>query len=337
MTFPLTSVRSTYRSHLPRITFPPLNDSELQIALCTSIRNEEHYLSEWLDYHLALGFSMIIISDNSAKSTLTPYNNTHNDRVRVFSTPNQTRTIFKQIKDEQLRHPHWHMLQNNACIDYLKQLRRPPEWLALFDVDEFLVLKKHSNAIEFMQEYVPNGTINVNSFFFGTSNHSKYLDYPVTQRFTFQEDRVNHATKSFGKLSDVKVAFVHYMGIKKRPPTPNVLQRTFGPGRTQNLCCVENGTADVAVFHHYYTRSLEEIQQRVLCGQNTCKQLKERRIFSGTKQNVDAWETLKRNLPHYSVLEEEYKKEVLKTYGNKQSEEYERAYQILIGGNRTDM
>lgn len=39
--------------------------SASNVAICTIVKNETLYLDEWVDYHIALGFSPIYIYDNS--------------------------------------------------------------------------------------------------------------------------------------------------------------------------------------------------------------------------------------------------------------------------------
>jgi hypothetical protein len=59
------------------------------------------------------------------------------------------------------------------------------------DIDEFIVLKKHANIVDFINEYIkcPNnnlfcGGIAINWKFFGSSGHEIETNDPVTQRFT---------------------------------------------------------------------------------------------------------------------------------------------------------
>lgn len=92
--------------------------------------------------------------------------------------------------------------------------------LRFFDVDEFLVLKKHNNIKEFISDYKNYNAIGINWVHFGNNNIEKVEDYSVINRFTKREIGVNSFIKSIIKLD--KNIFLdnthspHQIGIVER-------------------------------------------------------------------------------------------------------------------------
>lgn len=82
-------------------------------------------------------------------------------------------------------------------------------YMAFFDVDEFLVLKKHDTVDEFLQQHLTEGSLAISWHIFGTGFRDLYTPLPVTKRFMYRDgvhphDRHQQAfnVKSILKLSD---------------------------------------------------------------------------------------------------------------------------------------
>lgn len=90
-------------------------------SIMTVIRNEHHYLKEWLDYHLNLGFDKIVLLED--------YNSdSHEDIVQKCVYPEKVLLL------------HQGYLRGNRQIQYLnRQLKRVKNtYCAFIDVDEFI-------------------------------------------------------------------------------------------------------------------------------------------------------------------------------------------------------
>ena len=56
---------STYRRYDPVTVFSPsTKHNDTKVALCVCVKNETQYIDEWVDFHIALGFSPLFIYDN---------------------------------------------------------------------------------------------------------------------------------------------------------------------------------------------------------------------------------------------------------------------------------
>ncbi len=199
-------------------------------ALCAIAMDEERYLDEWIDYNLGLNFTTIYIYDNSDEHNLQKWNGSRGGNVQVFHLPGEK----KQMPS------------------YTKCLKQSAEdghtWTALFDIDEFLVLRQHLDVVHLLEDHCKSGSLGINWFMFGTSNHTEYQPIPVTKRFQYREPGVNQHIKVIVKLSDVmktdksvrRVVNPHYVPLTnghQHDTNGTAFTGPFNPQGPSHRCC----------------------------------------------------------------------------------------------------
>lgn len=263
------------------------------VSLCCVLKDEEAYLDEWVDYNLALGFTDIILYDNSQNNDLLSWkkNNRLNDmRIDIVPWP----APIKQIE---------------GLLECAKRsISKNHTWTAFFDIDEFLILRKHHDVVSFLRAYCQSGALSINWLVFGNSNHSSYLPIPVTKRFTYRMPTPHYLVKSIVRLSDLNITLPknsHFQFLKtgmQHDTNNKTFLGPFNPG----------GPDDISVLHHYWTKSTKEFHLRsCVRGANTadynlsanfpnCGKLPppEYNKFDDT-----AWTELKRRVPWYAVYD----------------------------------
>lgn len=81
------------------------------------------------------------------------------------------------------------------------------------DVDEFIVLLKHTSVIDVAREYIPeSGGLSVQWLSFGHSDELAYRDAPVLTRFTRCRQRLSPVVKTMFVAATTRVAHVHSVG-----------------------------------------------------------------------------------------------------------------------------
>ena len=180
--------------------FPYLADldqpasSASSTALCGIVKDAEAYLDEWTDYYFGLGFHTIYLVDNSQDHELQNWQDRRRNSgysVRVVPKPGTHRQMYS-----------YHM-----CAAEFKDNHA---YMAFFDVDEYLVLKKHDTVDDFLRDHLPGGALQISWYIFGTNSRDMYSPLPVTKRFTLRDgdgelDRHPsewHNVKTILKLSD---------------------------------------------------------------------------------------------------------------------------------------
>ncbi|MBQ7618272.1 MAG: glycosyltransferase family 92 protein [Desulfovibrio sp.] len=133
------------------------------LGLCGIAKNENKYLKEWVAYHHYIGFEKIYIYDNESDVAL--YN-------EVTDYLNLGICDVYEIKGE--------AQQNIAYNHCLKTHGQDCEWLAFFDLDEFLCLKEDDDARVVMRDYEDYAGLSVQWDSFSSSGHLKSPDNFVT-------------------------------------------------------------------------------------------------------------------------------------------------------------
>jgi hypothetical protein len=169
------------------------NVEKEKAAICVVQKNEDWYLQEWFDYHLAWGFDDIYIF-NHGRANITPTNQIH------------VLPVEEKFSGDHMQHELY-----NLCLEIIKRRKQPQHgahnttWVAFFDVDEFLMLKKHTSVQDFMADHCPAGlcgSVGINWLWFGTANQTYYDPKPVTQRFVYRDYQPIKIIKSIARVDD---------------------------------------------------------------------------------------------------------------------------------------
>ena len=220
-------------------------------AVCAIMIKEEKYVDEWIQYYLyGLGFTKVYIYDNSDENSLKDLPKKY-ENVIIIHFPGKVKQ-FEAYND-------W-LLKNRALPDGERV-----KWCAIFDADEFLVLKKHANITEFLREYCsdPNtGGIAINWYLYGDSNLKEPTEEPVTKRFTRRGSTVNEITKAIIQCENTKmINDIHGMN-----EYINQARLKDTAGKTLNAGLNPDGPADVAVINHYFTKTRPEYEIKRMRG-----------------------------------------------------------------------
>ncbi|CAM9780955.1 unnamed protein product [Heterosigma akashiwo] len=204
-------------------------------------------------------------------------------------------------------------VQGDAYVDCARvnARRGRARWLAFIDTDEFLVLKKHANVIEFLQQHCESGALSVNWFIFGPNGRRVYQPLPVTLRFVYRHPGVNQHVKSFVNIQDLPF---NQSGFGIQPHFPWLLkpgtQQKDTNGATFHGPFNPGGPTDVAVIHHYWTKSMKEFSYKSCVRGSINPAAMKYILCNATVPQNDkvydpsAWDFLKDNVPEYAFFEE---------------------------------
>ncbi len=218
----------------------------MRAVVCVIALKEERYIQEFISYHLHLGFDHVYVYDNSQEGLL-----------------------GKELKLQHVtvRHMPGQAMQFQAYTDCLKK-EHPDTWIANIDTDEFIVLKKHDNIHAYLKDVgKEGGAISLNWYLFGSSGEQEYRDEPVIKRFTKRCKDVNRHVKSIVYAGDtLEVSHPHYPTRLKDGKCQHDASGNKIPSGPFNL----QGKADVAVIHHYFTKSIGEFKEKIARGRADC-------------------------------------------------------------------
>ena len=213
-------------------------------VLCAIVLNEKPYIDEFVNYHLGLGFSKIVVYDNS-----------ESNKLREWQRHEQTSPMVEVIHFPGLNQ------QGHAYLDCAQsafngEFGENKKWAAFFDVDEFLVLKKHEYVDKLLEEHLPklSGSLSINWAMFNFNGKLLCDAKPVTKRFGYRDQAVDPHVKSIVRLEDMQMnaePLPHYPHLKNGNQHDTNGKVFWGPFN-------KNGPLDVAAIHHYHKKSFGE-------------------------------------------------------------------------------
>jgi hypothetical protein len=113
---------------------------EHNLAIAAIIKNEASYLKEWIEYHKFVGVDYFYIYDNystdSTKNVLQPYIDAGKVKYTLFPDKGGFHTL---------------VVQREAYNDAINRYKKSTKWLALIDVDEFIVPLKNNNITKLLK------------------------------------------------------------------------------------------------------------------------------------------------------------------------------------------
>ena len=223
----------------------------MSVALVAIAKMEHNYIEEWVRYNLHIGFDTIYIYENDDEPK-------YAEMLKEFP---QVTVIRYPGPGTPTRSIQYHML-NDFCRDY----KHKHKWIAHFDLDEFLVLKKHKTIHEFCNEYLGNneGGIAVCWAHFGDNGHTTYSPEPVTFRFTKREN-FKTLRYCFVKCIMCTSCIRKYTDFHIPDLSGGTIKTTSG---TVVACRQTNDLSfDVVQLNHYLCKSWEEFGRKKIRGQ----------------------------------------------------------------------
>lgn len=124
------------------------------LGLCAIAKDETPFLREWVAYHHHIGFEKIYIYDNESQVP-----------VRDCLADFYDRGVFDSYT---LQGKAMQLIAYNHC---LKNHGHEFEWLAFFDLDEFLCLHQDTDARVLVRDYERYSALSLNWDSFGSSGH----------------------------------------------------------------------------------------------------------------------------------------------------------------------
>jgi hypothetical protein len=266
-------------------------------AICAQAVDEEAYIDEWVDYHYALGFRKFYIYDNSLTHELRQWAANKGSHVFLKHHPEKG-ALNKFLTDCATTYG----VANNHT------------WLAIFDIDEFLVIRKHRHVVDFLHEYAKEGALAINWFVFFNSGRVHYEPLPVTKRFLYRHAVLDDYVKIIVKLEHLNVTepfwSPHHVPLKK---DKKVIDTN---GHAVKDAWNTDGPRDVVTLHHYHTKSRKEYIRKKMRGESSKGN---KRQWSEAEDLVDeflssrglnasifddsAWQLMKEIAPKYRVFD----------------------------------
>ena len=219
------------------------------LSVLSIAKNEGPYIKEWIEYHKLVGVERFYFYDNDStdntKEVLEPYIN--DGTVIYHEVPGKLQMI-------------------PAYRDCISKYKNHTRWLAIIDMDEFIVPIEKETIPEFLKDYEKYPAVGINWVMFDSNGHenkpSKHgglLSANYTRVGVNSKDRLQgniHIKSIINPKDVVTIVNPHYAVYKGGAPavTEN-FESVYGPWT--------NVHSSVKIqINHYYTKSREEYLKR---------------------------------------------------------------------------
>jgi len=228
------------------------NDDKTQfphkLSIVAIMKNEGPYLKEWLDFHILVGIEKFYLYDND-------------------STDNTTEILKPYIKRGIVDYTFWpgKAQQQNAYTDCLNKHANDTKWLAIIDLDEFIVPVHYDTVPQYLETLPKNfAELIVGWVQYGSSGHKTKPDGLLMENYK------RHALNSWGIKSIVNPRLVYE---SLNPHTHEVAgfiidengKKLGRIDQSEN----RNITTNKIRINHYVTKSFQEYVARMNQGSAT--------------------------------------------------------------------
>ncbi len=246
------SVRKRHRATPPNVVGkgPLLSAPGLHLGVVVMIRDEAPYLAEWLAYHHALGVDHFFVYDN--RST---------DALHEVVEPWVGHGLVTLV--------HWPSPggQIDAYSHALRFYGPSCEWLAFFDVDEFVVPLVDDDIPTVLARFPDAADVRIRRVDFGFGGHRTPPEALTIEAYTevanvFGRDPSKPPrVKTIARSGSVSAVGIHTATVADDPRGPD---GEPVPHRSVGKACW-----DLVQLNHYYTRSFEEFESKRFRGSGT--------------------------------------------------------------------
>ena len=223
---------------------------ENKLIIITTLKNEAGFVKEWLEYHKLMGVDKFIIYDNESSDNLKEVLQPYIDSGEV---------VYDYCPGD------YKILQTKLINETIRKYRNKTRWIALIDVDEFIVPVNQENIPDAISEIEKDlgrkiYALAINWVMYGYSGHRNKPAGLVIENYT-KHDGIDPHVKSIINPRAVSHCFVHYaVGLFGLPVEITEKGATVREGKLKNL---SGAGIEKLRLNHYYTRSYEEHVQKI--------------------------------------------------------------------------
>ena len=213
------------------------------LTICAIAKNEGPYFAEWIEWHRKMGVEKFYIYDNEStddtKNILAPY--IESGLVEYVFWPGKKQQL--PVYDD--------------CID---KHRLDARWIAVIDIDEFIVPVKDKSIPEFLKRFEKFSAVEINWLVYGSGGAKKRENGSVMDRFK-KHSHSGHILNRHAKTIINPRKVFNFIGCheaaiisgKIADSHGNIVRKQFRDREAQH---------DVICVNHYAVKSYEEFLQK---------------------------------------------------------------------------
>ncbi len=209
------------------------------LAICSIAKNEGAYFEEWIEWHRKLGVEKFYIYDNEStdntKEILAPY--VESGLVEYTFFPG---------KKQQLP----------AYDDCLERHRLEARWIAVIDLDEFIVPVKDKTILEFLKRFEKFSVVEINWLIYGSSGAKEKLPGTSIERFKRHSQPTHILNRHVKSIINPRRVF-NFIGCHEATIISGFAVDSHG-NRIKKNFRDRKPQQDIIRINHYAVKSYEE-------------------------------------------------------------------------------
>jgi len=231
------------RYFIVRMTEPKLRFPHY-LSVCAIAKNEGCYFAEWLEYHMLVGVEKFYIYDNESdddtKKILAPY-----------------------IKSGIVEYTYWPGEKQQLPVyeDCIARHKFETRWLAVIDLDEFIVPIETKTIPAFMKRFERFSGLEINWLIYGDNGHKTKTNSLVIERFK------KHSLPDFNPNRNIKsIINPRFVAHVENHSFPYAIGYSADPDgnkmKYDGFYDTKSPLYDKIRINHYYCKSWEEYSKR---------------------------------------------------------------------------
>lgn len=219
---------------------------EYELSIAAIFNDEARFLKEWIEFHKLVGVQHFYL-----------YNNNSTDHYLVVLQPYVDRGEV-ELLDWTQDYTHlggWNDVQCSAYQHALVISKGKTRWLAIIDLDEYIVPSKEENLVSLLSKYKRFSGVGLNWQMFGTSHVARVADDQTmveSLRYKQASSHSHHKTiKSIVQPERVSWCVNPHWVHFKKGWTVNTSYQKCHEALSPTVCI------DKVRLHHYWTRDEE--------------------------------------------------------------------------------
>ena len=211
------------------------------LSVVAILKNEKPYIKEWIEYHLMQGVEHFYLCDNDST-----------DGIKEYLQPYIDKNIITYIPQPGIN-------QQKSCYEkVVNQYKHKTDWLAIIDLDEYLVPLKENTIAKFLEEFEYASEVSLHWMNYGDNGAFSRKDNLITEFFTAHSKTLNHTVKSIvrpNKVIDFEgFGSNHYVKVEGK--SVNEYHKPV------NYMLNYNISGDKARVNHYITKTFAEFHHK---------------------------------------------------------------------------
>ena len=209
------------------------------LAICAIAKNEGAYFEEWIEWHRKLGVEKFYIYDNESSD------NTKEILVPYVESGIVEYTFWTGVKQ-----------QLSTYDDCLDKHRLDARWIAVIDLDEFIVPIKDKTILEFLKRFEGFSAVEINWLVYGSSGIQTKESGNVMERFKCHSEPHHYLNRHIKSIINPRRIF-SFIGCHEAARISGRAADSHGMPIKKNFREREP-QQDIIRINHYAVKSHEE-------------------------------------------------------------------------------